>query len=131
MDAKFQQVYSHTDAVGVTRNFSIPFLVQHRQDNPTYWELESIDIDRKTMWFFLQSRGVDLERAKALSLARMDEPGIACWMLDGTGLVVDGSHRLVKRVIQGRKTMQLWMCDEAVWSQSLVDVKGYPIRGRR
>jgi hypothetical protein len=53
----------------------------------------------------------------------MDEPGIACWMPDGSGLIVDGSHRLVKRVLQGRKAMQLWMCHEDVWSQSLVEVK--------
>lgn len=115
-----EQVYVHTDKNGVRRRFYIPFLEQHRQDNATYWELTSIDLDRATMRFFLQERGVNLERAKAISLARMEEPGIACWMSDDTGLVVDGSHRLVKRVLQGRKTMQLWMCHEEVWSQSLI-----------
>jgi hypothetical protein len=115
------QVYVHTDKAGVERRFSIPFLERHRQEHPTYWELESIDIDRATMRFFLQERGVDMARAKAISLARMEEPGIACLMPDGTGLVVDGSHRLVKRVLQGRKTMELWMCHEEVWSQSLIN----------
>ena len=123
MDAEIRQVYSHTDQNGVKRNFSIPFLQRHREEHPTYWELESININRGTMQFFLRARGVDLARAKAISLARMKEPGIACLMPDGTGLVVDGSHRLVKRVLQGRKTMELWMCHEDVWSQSLIEVK--------
>jgi hypothetical protein len=119
------QVYIHTDKDGVKRCFSVPFLERHRQENPTYWELASIDIDRATMRLFLQERGVDMARARAISLARMEDPGIACWMPDGTGLVVDGSHRLVKRVLQGRKTMELWMCQEEVWSQSLIDANSH------
>jgi hypothetical protein len=34
--------------------------------------------------------------------------------------LVDGSHRLVKRFLTGRKSMQLWTCHEEVWSQSLI-----------
>jgi hypothetical protein len=72
------------------------------------------------MRFFLHERGADIAVARALNLQRMDEPGIACWMPDGSILVVDGSHRLVKRVLQGCETMALWTCEEPVWSQSLV-----------
>lgn len=118
------QTFSHIDANGVQRVFSIPFLERHRARHPNDWELLPIDIDRATMRFFLRERGVNLDVARKISLQRMEEPGIACWMADGSGLVVDGSHRLVKRVLQGCRVMVLWMCHEDVWAQSLVRYNG-------
>lgn len=68
----------------------------------------------------IKSRGATIERAKALPLSVLEEPGIMLKWSDGTVLIVDGNHRLVKRVRRNLKTMKFWVTDVHTWSKSVL-----------
>jgi hypothetical protein len=113
------QVFSHMDIDGVGRHFHIPTLKLLIEQNPKTSEILTTHIDLPLMNFVVKNRGVDLAYTRAMTPARAREPGIGCIINDEL-LLVDGNHRLVKRVLQGYRTMQAWIVFPDLWEQSLL-----------
>lgn len=119
--AMIQEVFSHTDTDGTVRHFSVPMLRASIRTRPNDWRLQTVPINRAFAAEIRRCSSVEEARLKAYPLSKLDEPGIACIFPDTAVLVVDGSHRIVKRVARGLKEMRFWMAEEAVWRECVVD----------
>lgn len=117
------EVFNHTDTDGTKRHFVIPLLRQSILDSPGAWSEITMPIDAALAAFVVSSGGVEEARIKAFPFSKIDEPGIGCLFADGTLLLVDGNHRLVKRVRFGLKMMKIMAGRPAVWESCLADPK--------
>lgn len=116
-----REVFRHVDLDGLVRHFSIPTLTRMIRTKPEDWSLSSLPLTKVDVDHVLKNNGVEKERIKAYPLSKLDIPGIACIFPEGSILIVDGSHRLVKRFRRGLKTMEFYMAPENVWKAALID----------
>ena len=120
-----RDVFSFCDATGQEWHFDIQWLRASCISHPESWELRDVPICHADSALVIKSRGATIERAKAVPLSALDEPGIMLKWSDGTTLIVDGNHRLVKRVRRNLKTMKFWVTDVHTWSKSVLPTTGF------
>ena len=114
------QVFTFGDTGGVVRHFDISRIRGMFAEVPVEWPLVEMPIGRADEQFMLRHRGVEEGKVRALPLSALDEPGIACWMPDQSLLIIDGTHRLVKRVRRKLTTMFFYVGNEASWTRGLI-----------
>ena len=120
-----EETFAHTDTDGTFRCFSIPRLRELLRLHPDDWQLIDVPINRPQARFIKETRGLDEDRIRSYPMAKLDEPGIICLFADTSQLIVDGNHRLVKRVQRGLRRMLFWQAPEKIWKQALVDASRY------
>lgn len=66
------------------------------------WPVVLIPVEQHHAMYCLQHRGVEERRLKRLREVDLDRPIIFVHQLDGTHLLIDGTHRYVKAFMTGR-----------------------------
>ena len=114
------EIFSHIDTDGTLRKFSINLLKESFEKNPDDWETITMSIDKKRAKYVMEKNGVELPRVLSYPRSKINFPGIGCLWQDNSMLIVDGNHRLVKRICLKLKTMDFNVCQETIWEQCLV-----------
>jgi hypothetical protein len=102
--------------------FCVPKLIEMHAQHPEHWETIEIPLIPEDARMIDETRGINMSHLRRMPRARMEEPGIAVFMQDGSFLLVDGNHRYLKRINAGRETMVFHTCRPPTWEAALLDV---------
>lgn len=117
---QLRETFVHTDDDGIRRQFDVLTLKALIRANPGSWKLTVVPLTRSQAKFIQETRSIEEAKVRALPLSILNEPGIACRFPDGSVLIVDGNHRLVKRTLRGLKSMDFWLADQPDWEAALI-----------
>lgn len=113
------QVFSFEVDNKPTLYFCIARLIELRDERPEQWETIEIPLD--SVAIIVTQRGVDVDHAMRMSIQRVNEPGYGVFMPDGSFLIVDGSHRYVRRAFDGRDGMIFHTCRAPDYFTALIN----------
>lgn len=100
-----QQIFSHCDPEGTYRYFDINRLYRIAAENPAVFPVLSAPIDPAVVEYIREKQGIEAEHVKGMTQSRVMEPGLILQFDDGTYVILDGNHRIVKRHAMGLPEM--------------------------
>jgi hypothetical protein len=115
------QIFTHTDPAGVTRHFNASMMtraVLARQVTPDLGEFELTD---ELGGHVAANHGIEEHHLETITDKMLESPVLMVHFEDGTDLIVDGSHRLVKKWRRGDKTVHALVFMPGQWERFLVD----------
>lgn len=113
------EIFSHEDLDGVTRHFNTSAMVRgvmHSKVTPLY---RSIDLSESLVAYIEKNHGVEQSHLSNVEHT-IDNPVVLVEFEDGTSLVVDGNHRIVKRWRKGLKSATAMVFKPDQWAEFLV-----------
>lgn len=116
------QVFDHTDERGVRRRFCIPLIEALHRQHPSRFVRVWIALTLEDMEFIARSREIEPHRLREMTFSSaLDAPGYACHFTEEDAtLVVDGSHRMLRRYLEGLRDMEMFVCQEDIWHRALI-----------
>jgi hypothetical protein len=112
--------YMYIDPKDVIYHFFIPKLVQIVEQNEEAIEKETMP----TRALAGQVNEINETYASQIESPLLDRPGIMCLFRDGTRVLVDGRHRIARRIQLHLETTELWLVPEYLWKKSLLKMFG-------
>lgn len=112
--------YMHIDAFDVIYHFFIPKLRQIIDESEEAIEKETVP----TRSLAGQVGEIDEAYAARMEPPLLDRPGIICLFRDGTRVLVDGHHRVARRIQLHYEATELWLVPEYLWKKSLLKMFG-------
>lgn len=102
------QVFSHRDTEGVFRHFHINTMKKIlRHDRYGAVERIKVGIEMEDVMFIMNNHGIEKAHLERLTRFEIATAGIAVLFPDGSTLIVDGNHRMVRRYQLGKRDMWL------------------------
>jgi hypothetical protein len=114
------EIFSHTDEDGVTRHWNTSAMVRavfERKVKPAHGEC---DINGSLVAHILSNHGVEEANLAQLPDKVLDIPVVLAQFTDGTSLLIDGNHRVVKRWRKGLKKVHAMIFSEEQWKPFLL-----------
>jgi hypothetical protein len=115
------QIFNHTDPQGVTRHFNASAMTRailSRKVAPTLMQFE---LDEHTAKHIEANHGIEEKHLATIDDKMLESPVIMVHFEDGSDLIVDGSHRVVKRWRNGLRTVDAVLFMPGQWEPFLVD----------
>jgi hypothetical protein len=117
--AKWEEVYSWSSKKrGSTLHFAITRMRMY---------LESLDLPiieaaltKELILAVASSNGLEEEHLERQSDEKLDQPIIMLDCGDGTHIVADGSHRMLRRFLKGLFTAPTWSVPEHIWQRFII-----------
>jgi hypothetical protein len=100
------QIFSHQDDEGVQRHYDVTKLWRIARANPADYPVQELPLDAELADYLVRARSVERDHLDRITLVRLEEPGMVLLFDDTTTLILDGSHRFVKRQRLGLTTMR-------------------------
>lgn len=101
--------------------FNTDLLERIRLQRPEWFQLTTLDIPPEIYNMILTQFGVEEAHLARIDDERLAKPGLGVHFEDAGFVLVDGSHRLVKRYRLGMRTMDVWTTVRPVWELCLID----------
>lgn len=114
------EIFSHEDTEGVTRHFNATQMVRaivNHQINPI---MAVLDLYEDLVRHLIANHGIEEDHLHQIG-STLDSPILLVEFADGTNLIVDGNHRVVKRWQEGLKTVTAAILKPGVWEPYLVE----------
>jgi hypothetical protein len=112
------QVFSHRGTDGTCRSYHIASL----QAFTGIAERITIALTQSDVYVVIRQYGIEIEHLERIQPTQLRQPGLMVSFDDGTDLIVDGNHRLVKRYQTGLREMYFFRFTEEQAKQAMIDV---------
>lgn len=117
------QIFTHVDPEGVTRHFNASALlraIMRKQIQPLPQFIE-LGLDEGLVDYIEKNQGVEQDHVERISEASTNNPILMVeFKDDGTHVIIDGSHRVVKRWRMGKHSIPCILVKEPGWVPFLV-----------
>lgn len=118
-----QELFTHINhETGETRVFAVTSMQKFAE---THRCLEvkriNVKIDQAHIDVIIARRGIETPRLNRLKDEWRDKPILAALMHDGTFLVIDGNHRILKRWQAGIKNVNAYVFTCPFWESFIID----------
>jgi hypothetical protein len=115
------EVFTHADEDGTIRHFNATRLFAAIvYGKVADFELISFDLTLDQYEFMMAHRGVEEPRVARLREPYLSAPGVLCHLPTGRQLLIDGTHRFVRRYRDGLRLMLAFLVPESEWCRYLV-----------
>ena len=113
------QLFSHEDMTNVTRHFNTSAMGRAVVNGTVKPEYHTMDLYEDLVDSVEQYHGVEQDHIDKV-VETIDHPILLVRFTDGSNLIVDGNHRIVKRWRMGLKTVVAAIFNPGQWEQFLV-----------
>lgn len=123
------ELFTHIDKHGVTRHWNTSAMVRAVFERKVQPHLAECDLTQGLIDHILQHHGVEERSLATLPEKVLEIPVVLAQFADGTSLLVDGNHRVVRRWRKGLKKVHAMVFSEDQWTPFLVTDVGaeYPV----
>lgn len=122
----FEEVFSHRDDHGVIRHFAATRMYRHAmasQAGGDPIELAIVPLDENVAGH-ARKQGIEQWKVDRLQDPWLQLPGVGVQFQDGTVLLVDGNHRVVRLHRDGKTEFRVFLFQPGQWEPFLVDMRG-------
>lgn len=116
----FDQIFTHTDENGVTRHFNCGAIMRAIAQRKITPDFATVDIPESVYQHIQANHGIEEDHLSSITIKMLESPALLAHFDEGSDLLIDGSHRLVKRYRQGLRTIEVLVVQEKDWTPYLV-----------
>ena len=117
-----QQVFTHLDDDGTSRTFLVETMLDFVRDYPTCTDLigGKAPIDADIAGYLRKNAGIEQRRVKRMVEPYASFPILGVLWKEGTTLIVDGNHRIVRAYEDGKKELNCILFKPPFWENFLL-----------
>lgn len=101
--------------------FNTDLLERIRLQKPEYFRLTTLEVSPEIYDLVVNQFGIEESHLPRIDDERLKQPGLGAHFDDMGFVLVDGSHRLVKRYRRGMRTFDVYVTTREVWELCLID----------
>lgn len=116
-----REVFDLVEASGMRYLFDVRGIADAIVDNRVPYKVGTMQVAMADYLTLMETRGVEEDHLPRIDARRLDVPGLMLMWPDGTMVLGDGVHRLVKRFRKNKPFMRVVVVPQRGWQPYLLD----------